>query len=389
MPKTFQKIFLFVTALALLSCQSSSASKPENWSGDMQELATAFEDLIPILYDTQKFQNPTNKSSVETKIKNFSERIHHIHPDKAQNLYGNDPLMLKGLENLKEVAGRSLANFKMGRTLYSQRLLQQSARYCFQCHTRTPSGPEHMYWQNFQVEKFNLEAHEKAQVYVAMRQYDKAKEALQTFINKGHEDDGLTLLREQDMKYYMLIAVRGQSNFTDAQRLVTQELKNEKLSPSFRGTLTTWKKDLAKWQKQFATTSPTLESAKKVLGAKATSVENYKDADLIKALVGATLLHESLRHHQDKKKQSETYFLLGKIYDSFEVGGFWDLSDLYLEMCIETFPHSSQAVNCYQRLKDSMIIKNSGSSQGVALSEPEDVYLQRLQTLAAPEKKTK
>lgn len=385
MPSTIQKIFFVLTVLPLLACQSSTTPKSENWSGNMQELATAFEELLPILYDNQKFQNPTNKNSIERKIKNFSERIHHIQPDKAQTLYGNDPLMLKGLENLKEVAGRSLANFKMGRPVNSQRLLQQSARYCFQCHTRTPSGPEHMYWQNFNVEKFNLQAHEKAQVYVAMRQYDKAKESLQDFITKGYADDGLMLLREQSMKYYMLIAVRGQSDFTDAQRLVTQELKNEKLSQSFRGTLTSWKKDLAQWQKQFVKTPVNIDSAKKVLGTNAKSTENYKDADLIRALVAATLLHESLGKQTDSKKQSETYFYLGKIYDSFEFGGFWDLSDLYLEMCIETSPHSAQAVACYQRLRDSMIIKNSGSTSGVALSETENSYLKRLNDLAQPQ----
>lgn len=371
-----------VLSSVFIGCQSSTPQKTESWSGDMQELATAFEDLIPYLYDAKKFKNPIDKTNVESKIKNFSDRIHKINPEKAQTIYGSDPLMLKGLENLQDVSSRALTNFKVGRVDYSQKLLQQSARYCFQCHTRMPAGPQHLYWKDFNVEKFNLEAHEKAQVYVAMRQFDKAKTTLQKFVEKGYEQDGLSLLREQDIKYYMLIAVRGQSDFADAQRLVAQELTNKKLSQNFRATLMSWKKDLARWQKDFAKTEPTLENAKKVLGAKAGTTENYKESELIKALVGGLLLHESLAKQTDKSKQAETYYYLGKIYDSFEFGGFWDLSDLYLEMCIETSPHTRQSVACFQRLKDSIIIKNSGSSSGVALPEADSSFINKLEQKA-------
>jgi hypothetical protein len=57
----------------------------------MQNLAKSFEDLIPVVYSENKFQNPINKQEIEKKIENFRENLHQISPEKAQQLYGSDP----------------------------------------------------------------------------------------------------------------------------------------------------------------------------------------------------------------------------------------------------------------------------------------------------------
>jgi hypothetical protein len=349
----------------------------------MQNLAKSFEDLIPLIYSDNKFQNPINKKDVEKKIENFRESIHQISPEKAQQMYGNDPLM--GLENLKEISSRSLAYFQLGKTHYAQNLLKQSSKYCFQCHTRIPTGPQHLFWNKFNIDSYELEPYEKAQIYVAMRQFDHAKKELIKFVQSPSPQDNLTLLREQDIKYYLLITIRGQSQFEEANLFISQQAKNEKLSQYFRESLGSWRKDLTYWSKHFAKTPHNLKEAKKALGFKKHQFE-INEPQFIKAIVAALMIHEGLAAEKDPEVLAESYYFLGRIYEYFTVGGFWDLSDFYYELCVDVHPHSTIATRCVNRLNESLVIKNSGT-RGFILPEVEMNRLKELEKRALPAKK--
>lgn len=371
-------IYFICAFLTLISCQNTNSSAPseKSWPSEMRELAQSFENLIPYVYSETKFQNPLNKKEVENKIDSFRKSIHHISPEKAKELYGTDPLMLQGLENLKEISSRSLTYFQMGKVNHSQNLLKQSAKYCFQCHTRITSGPQHLFWNKFNINNYSLEPQEKAQIYVAMRQYDQAKNELKKFLQSPAPESKRALLREQDIKYYLLIAIRGQSNFEEAALFVSEQANNDKLSQYFRSNLNTWKKDLAYWSKMFSKVPHTAEGAKKALNIKKQNIE-LNEAQFIKAIVAALMLHEGLINEKTPAGLAESYYYLGRIYEYFTVGGFWDLSDFYYEMCINSHPHSKMAMNCVGRLHESLIIKNSGS-QGMILPQ---VEIQRIKEL--------
>lgn len=382
-----KKIILIYAFFALVSCQNATPAGEGKgtWSTEMQNLAKSFEDLIPYVYSETKFQNPLNKKEVESKIDNFRNNIHHISPDKAKALYGTDPLMMKGLENLKEISSRSLTYFQMGKVNYAQNLLKQSAKYCFQCHTRVPAGPQHLFWNKFNINSFSLEPQEKAQIYVAMRQYDEAKKELTQYLQTPSPEGNRTLLREQDIKYYLLIAIRGQSNFEEAALFISQQSKNEKLSQYFRTSIKTWQKDLLYWSKNFAKTPKTTAEAKKALGVKKQNME-LNEAQFVKAIVAALMIHEGLGAAQTPEAQAESYYYLGRVYEFFTIGGFWDLSDVYYELCVTTHPHSAIATQCVDRLQESLVIKNTGA-KGLMLPEVETQRLKELEKQAKPNKK--
>ncbi|MCC6137550.1 MAG: hypothetical protein IT287_02890 [Bdellovibrionaceae bacterium] len=381
-----RKIYFICAFFALVSCQNgASAKKADTFSAEMHHLAKSFEELIPYVYSETKFQNPLNKAEVETKIDNFRKNIHKISPEKAKELYGTDPLMLKGLDNLKEISSRSLTYFQMGKVNYAQNLLKQSSKYCFQCHTRIPAGPQHLFWNKFNINSFSLAPQEKAQIYVAMRQFDEAKKELTQYLQAPSPDENRTLLREQDIKYYLLIAIRGQSNFDEANLFISQQSKNEKLSQYFRTSLKTWQKDLSYWSKNFAKTPKTTEEAKKALNVKNKNLE-LNEAQFIKAIVAALMIHEGLGQTLTPQALAESYYYLGRIYEFFTIGGFWDLSDDYYEMCVTTHPHSDIAARCVNSLQESLVIKNTGT-KGLLLPEVETQRLKDLEKQAQPVKK--
>ncbi len=381
-----KKVLLIFGLLIVSACQNATKSEDSlSWPVEMQNLAKSFEDLIPLVYSENKFQNPINKQEIEKKIEKFRANLHQISPEKAQQMYGTDPLMLKGLENLKEISSRSLTYFQLGKTNYAQNLLKQSAKYCFQCHTRIPEGPQHVFWNKFNIESYDLEPHEKAQIYVAMRQFDKAKSVLTNFVQESGPKDSLTLLREQDIKYYLLIAIRGQSQFEEANVFISQQVKNEKLSQYFRENLRTWQKDLTYWSKNFSKVPHNLQSAKKALDAKKDNFE-INESQFIKAIVAALMIHEGLSNEKNPAVIAESYYYLGRIYEYFTVGGFWDLSDFYFELCVDTLPHSAMATRCVKRLDESLVIKNTGT-RGFILPEVELNRLKELGERALPAKK--
>lgn len=379
-----RKLSLICVFLTLISCQNTDSVKEHSWPTEMQKLAVSFEELIPYVYSQTKFQNPLLKKDIEKKIDNFRTNIHHISPDKAAQLYGTDPLMLKGLENLKEISTRSLTYYQMGKVNYAQNLLKQSAKYCFQCHTRVPVGPQAMFWNRFNINNFSLEPQEKAQIYVAMRQYDEAKKELKKYLDTPSPESDRTILLEQDIKYYLLIAVRGQSNFEEASLFVSQQKKNQKLSQYFRGSLNTWQNDLMYWSKNYAGRPHTTQEAKKALNM-AKNTGELNESHFIKAIVAALMIHEDLAVQKNPESLAESYYYLGRIYEYFTVGGFWDLSDFYYELCVTTLPHSKTAATCASRLRESLVIKNSGS-KGFRLPEVEVQRLENLEQLAKEKK---
>ncbi len=377
MNKLLCSLMIIVTA----ACQNpKTAPDATSWSTEMQKLAQSFEELIPFVYSENKFQNPINKQEIQKKIEDFRKNIHQISPEKAKQLYGTDPLMVKGLENLKEIASRSLSYFQLGKTIYAQNLLKQSAKYCFQCHTRIPTGPQHLFWNKFNIDSYVLEPYEKAQIYVAMRQYDKAKATLVQHVERSSPQDNLTLLREQDIKYYLLVAVRGQSQFNEANLFISQQTGNKNLSQYFQENLNAWKRDLTYWAKNYKNIPHNLQSAKKALGVKKSSFE-INETQFVQAIVAALMIHEGLSQEKDVAGIAESYYILGRVYEYFTVGGFWDLSDFYYELCVDTLPHSAIATRCVNRLNESLIMKNSGS-RGMVLPEVEVRRLRDLQDRA-------
>jgi hypothetical protein len=121
------------------------------------------------------------------------------------------------------------------------------------------------------------------------------------------------------------------------------------------------------------------------LGFKKNSFE-INEPQFVKAIVAALMIHEGLSQETDTTVIAESYYVLGRIYEYFTLGGFWDLSDFYYEICVDTLPHSDVAVRCVNRLNESLIIKNSGS-RGLLLPEVEVQRLNDLKKRAKPIKK--
>ncbi|MEM7725056.1 MAG: hypothetical protein AAF208_01630 [Cyanobacteria bacterium P01_A01_bin.45] len=260
------KYLVLLTAATLcVSCNSDPIKPKNSWAGRMQGTAQAFQELMPYLYDAEKFTNPKNSKDIEKKIANYSRSIHSIDENKAKVILGDDPYIRKSLNSLKELTSRSHESFKRGDRKNSRILLKATTNTCFKCHTRQNMGPEKMRWKNFDISTFEAFPIEKAHIYVSMRDYGKAKKTLQAFLFDSELSRKFDLSYESALHYYLMISLRGQKTFDETLKFLTSKTLVADAPTPLHYTLKHWQRDLKYFKKNPKQMKVTLPAIYKII----------------------------------------------------------------------------------------------------------------------------
>ncbi len=83
----------------------------------------------------------------------------------------------------------------------------------------------------------------------------------------------------------------------------------------------------------------------------------------------------------DTQKKAQAYRLLGRAYDELVIEGFWDLPEVYYEMCIDYAPKTKVAKSCWKSLKENITLGYSGS-RGTMIPAHEYKHLEALRKKA-------
>ena len=78
---------------------------------------------------------------------------------------------------------------------------------------------------------------------------------------------------------------------------------------------------------------------------------------------------------------SQSYFMLGQVYDELILEGFWDLPESYYEACIHILPKSRTAQKCFKQLRENLVLGYSGS-RGTLIPNQEYQRLEKLRVKA-------
>lgn len=376
MKSQFINIFCITLIAILVGCAGKeSTNKPEatSWAGKMQNTAIALQKLLPYIYNKEKFNNPENKNVISSEIGDFKKSIHAIDKESAKKTLGDDPYVLQSLDSLHELVDRASESFERGDNATANILLKATTNTCFKCHTRQNMGPESLAWKDFHPDQLETSAFEKANLSVAMRQYEEAKTFLNQFMQEREESKNFDMQYENALHFYLMIALRGQKTLEPVIKfLVARETVIPK-SSNFHLVLKKWNKDIAYWTKNQKNLKPNLASAKKVL---ARNKRVHGDENLINDLIASSLLHEYLMSEKENSKKAAAYQMLGKVYDDLLVEGYWDLPEVYYELCIRLKPKSKLAQQCYSRFRDNIVLGYSGSRGTMIPAKEYDRLLQ-------------
>jgi tetratricopeptide (TPR) repeat protein len=395
--KAVFSLSLVLLALAFQGCQSmdrpsaqnapsSNATSPSvksgapaDWSTGMRKMATSLEALLPYVYSQAEFNDSKNKSAVFARIEDFQNSVDVVPTHVGEDLLGKDPLLKYSVNRLKANSRQAVEAFKEGHAEFSRSLLRESVGTCFNCHSSQNMGPQYKFSTGTLSSSFRLTPNEKADYYVATRQFDQALGTLEQVLRSPNSFYDSPHDQSLALRKYLSLEVRVRKEPSRAAKTLETFINNKKLPYFLAKDSEAWLMSLREWQ---------AEAGKKPLAprellqkAKVKSDRGGFQAGLIEHMRATSGLHEALRTTKAADQRAKIYFQLGSSYDVLSDLGVWDLPDVYFEACIRAQPKSSQAKECFKSFERNLIMGYSGSA-GLFIPADERKHLAELKDLA-------
>ncbi|MCB0408219.1 MAG: hypothetical protein KDD34_08450, partial [Bdellovibrionales bacterium] len=249
------------------------------------------------------------------------------------------------------------AQFEQGNASYARYMVQNTTNYCISCHTRTNEGRTNLNFSNA-INMSNFKPLEKAEVYMAVRDFDKA---LQAFDEAAYAKDAslkpqtLELAAEKSLA----IAVRVKKDPDLANELVSRMMDSPTAPMYLKLKARHWKSSIKTWKKELKT-KPSDMSPKQMLktannlmnrGWRLESQSLNSRAGLVEFLRASSLLHDILSDKKNLKVYGEALYAAGLAAESLRQINLWTLHEAYYESCIRFSPYTNLAKRCYLRLE--------------------------------------
>ena len=380
-------ILLFFSSLFLISCASHKSKSQDSaaatgWAGDMQNMARTLEQLMPYVFSREEFHSEKNRSEVKKLVRNYSEKVHVVKEHVGQQILGDDPLVKYTLKHLKESTQDGLSAFNEGHTEYARQVLANSVGACFNCHSTNQLGPQAGFSTTQLGSKFKMYATEKADFYVATRQYDRALAVLEEILKNPSALDGQPHEQVSAIKKYLSLMVRVKKDPVRASQTLEMFLANGRLPYFVASDAESWLSALRQWRSEGPLRGSSLAQAQSLLkrADKKQSVGSFQ-AGYVENLRATASLHEALQKTKNSSEKAEIYLLLGNSYDIISDLGVWDLPELYFESCVRVLPKSNTAKKCFKNYEKTVILGFSGSA-GIFIPANEQKKLKELKELA-------
>jgi hypothetical protein len=353
-------------------------SKNSGWAGNMQKMAHDLEVLLPYVVSRQEFSAPENRSQITEMVENFNRNVSSVPAHVGEKMLGDDPIIRYSLGHLVDDSNQALKALKEDRVEFARNTLRESIGNCFNCHTTQQLGPENNFSTEKLSAKFRMYPTERAEYYVATRQFDRAIEMLEgvltntnTYYDEPHE-------QSTALKKYLSLMVRVKKDPKRTADVIEKYLLGKKPPMFLASEAQVWLKSLKSWEREKKKVANPVAKARELL-AKGEHMQSGGgfQSGYVENLRATALLHDALRTVKKPEEKAAVYLMLGNAYDILSDLGLWDLPEVYFEECIQTSPKTETAKQCYKNYERSIILGFSGSS-GVFIPSEEREKLAKL-----------
>lgn len=363
------------------------ADEPPSWQTKMKALAGTMGELLPELVSPQG-----DRAIIEKGAKALAELSHDLQEGREKGKLvppaDVDPSVRYLVTQFSEQAKRAYSVIQLGNLEYGKSLLRTVTTYCIACHTRHENGPEFSTFPlSPKAEK--LGKAERAELYVATRQFDKGLALFQELIAdkdlaKNHPFDW-----EQPIRNALAIAVRVKKDPASSAEIIATASKLP--LPDFeQARLAKWKKAVDAWKKEPAIkihTEAGLAAEMRRLLKEAMAVQWYpvdRSAE-IQYLRASAAAHDLLRVATNPRVIAEALMGAGAAYEVLSNPAFWPMHEFYYEACIRQLPHSDLSRECFSRFEQSVYFGYTGTSGTRVPGDTQELLL-KLKALAGPAK---
>lgn len=385
-----KKQFCLILILLILNSCQNSAPKTEQGAiqstvggpqlqQNMQGLKQTVDELMPYVLSPREFSAATNRQIIIEKIRKLELISKGISHSPATS--GSDPSFSVLSRGLHEEIMRSQEAMDLGRVEYARGNLLRTTAYCMECHTRTQVGPS---FQTAELSKTiaNLKPLERGEYLLMTRQFDSALAEFEKLISNHAASNVSVFELDRAVRLALFITVRFQSSADNTLKLIDSVLAGDHLPFYVKVAAKSWKQSALNWKKEKVKNQDYLKRASGFLQLASQLVEQKDDrAGDIEILRAQALLHQFIAGESNPQKLAESYFLLGRAYESVHDLASWSMHEDYYEICIRRSPHSGWSAKCYKRLEESTYLGYTGSA-GTSVPQEVQSKLTELKSLA-------
>lgn len=360
---------------------------PQSWSAKMAELTETLTELLPLISSRARFDDEANFKKIETQTENLRSLAHSLKTDSAPSA---DPSLQVVSRLFDEDISRALQSLRHGNREYARAVLRDTTSYCIQCHTQSNNGPDFPRL-NLAINTDALSPLDRAEFFAATRQFEPAIETYEQVLNDQALAESHPYAWEQAARNALAIVVRVKRDPQAAAELLKIIARNRAKPKPMEDILTAWKHSVREWQNE-RTPPPANEKDKLALAEKLIGNAQYRQdfpldhAQDVAYFRAASLLSEILSStNEPNQLRTRALYLAGVAAEATRDMNFWTLHETYYERCIRQAPHTKQALQCYNRLNDSIVLGYSGSG-GVNIPAEVMRRLESLRTQAEPKK---
>jgi tetratricopeptide (TPR) repeat protein len=393
--KFLASFFCFIAGVGLLATASCTTTKNTSdsggsfgnsvkgsWPERMQTMAHDLEELMPYVYSQNEFSSAENRSKIQELISNFEKSVELVPQHMGEKLLGGDPLIKYAISRLKSNTTNAAKAFNENHLDFSRNVLRENLGLCFSCHSTTQFGPQASFSKKIIDTSFRISPTERAEFYVATRQFDQAIDMLQGILKSPGNTLDDPHLQIEALRKYLSLQTRVKKDPAAASALLEDFLNNKKLPYFIATDAQAWQHSLQDWIKEKSSKTSTLERAKVILkkAKEHQSADGYQTA-FIEFLRASSLLHDGLRENAEPEYKAEVYYNLGICYDALSEMGTWDLPEVYFEACVRTVPGTPLSQKCYKDFERTIVLGFSGSA-GIFIPKEERDHLDEMKTLS-------
>ena len=384
----------FPWAAALIAAAGASLASTELPASPASTPAPApnpalFETLAPLLAlatDEARWSDPAQSGRIEAGLSSLAAAAPQLNRHAATRDFA-----------FREV-GRALArDAARTRDLHALEAFEEArasvveiTATCAACHARLPAPP-HAPGPTLPPDALaKLSLHAQAQVWLALRHFDRALAVWETAFADEMQSPG-HLDMEGYLLDYMTIGLRVAQDPARVRRHFARFAQRPDMPVYLAGHLAGWDLALAAVEADLAHPAPLERSRDLVAGKGVPRPALLGREQTVYDLAASSLLLQFIEgNSQEPEALAEAYFLLG-VVEARSVDSYWlPQAEAHLEAAVRAAPGSDSAASAYALLEEYMVVGFGGAGEEALTSEAweklRDLNL-RMQEARAPAEK--
>lgn len=336
-----------------------------------------FRSLQLIMASRERFFDAENEPELRRLIDALAKRFDSV--AQHETSYSNDPGFASTVKVLRESLRDAKRRFGADRKDYALWRLRSATNSCIACHTRF-EAPIAFSDTDGAIKK--LTSDQKAQFYLATRQFAKAKDALIETVKRS--EGGMD--RIDALRRWLVLYVRVFSKPGEAADELKKLRKAVKFTDIETAEIDDWISSLRRWEQERDVQVEPLRRVRhwleQVRGRRKGGEPESGSVELLRA---TATLHQLFESYDVTQAEARSYvlWLLGEAYMELPFAFVDELPESFFEDAIRANPHSETARRAYARYRELSVRDYTGSG-GTRIPPEVQRELQNLYALAQP-----